>query len=72
MTLYLMSKRELDRLEIINQVKAKKLTIVRAAELLYISRRHLHRLIVAFNKNGIKGITSKRRGKPSNRRYPEH
>ena len=41
---------------------------VRAAELLGISERHYRRLLKAYKEKGIKGLVSKKRGKPSNNR----
>jgi len=42
---------------------------VQAAELVGVSRRQMTRLVRAFRDNGAAGLISKKRGKPSNRRY---
>jgi len=44
---------------------------VKAAELLGISDRHYRRLLKAYKEKGIKGLVSKKRGKPSNNRLNE-
>lgn len=61
-----MSKRELSRLEIIQQIQNKQLTQIDAAKHLKISTRQLRRLQKDFAKLGVIGLQSKHRKKPSN------
>jgi transposase len=66
-----MSQRELTRLEVIQRVKRKTLKQHQAAELLSISVRQVKRLCKSYQTSGAAGLTSKRRGQPSNNRLPE-
>ena len=61
-----MSQQELTRLEVIQQVAAKQLTQLSAAALLNISPRQMRRLQVRYREEGAAGLTSKKRGQPSN------
>src|ERR1044072_3838102 len=67
-----MSQPELTRLEVIQRVKRKTLKQHQAAELLSISVRQVKRLCKAYQTSGAAGLTSKRRGQPSNNRLPEN
>lgn len=64
-----MSEKEIDRHHIIKQVLDRKINQAKAAELLGIKERQIRNLIVAFKTQGKKGLISKKRGKPSNRKY---
>lgn len=66
-----MSQLELQKFEIIQRVCEKRIRQIDASSLLKISRRHVQRLVNQFRLFGAEGLISKRRGKPSNRRYPE-
>ena len=66
-----MSSEELNRLEILQRVLAKRLSQRKAAELLGLSERHARRLVHALKEDGAPGLVSKRRGKPSNHRLDE-
>lgn len=66
-----MSQKELHRLEAVQKVKDDRLSVSAAARLLSISRSHMHRLLQAYDRDGSGGLVSKKRGRPSNRRYPE-
>lgn len=61
-----MSTKELTRLEVLQRLKGKTLTQKEAGILLGISTRQVKRLWRAYRKQGMRGITSKRRGRPSN------
>lgn len=63
-----MSKRELTRLEVMQRLKEKRLSQKEAAQRLQISVRQVKRLWRAYQEQGAAGITSRRRGKPSNNR----
>lgn len=69
MTLVVMSTQELGRVDVIRDVAARRLTA--AAAVLGISRRQVFRLLRSFQTAGCAGLVSRRRGQPSNRRYPE-
>lgn len=69
MTVYLMSKTELERLEALQHIEQKRLTVTRAADLLGLSRSQVHRLLVRYRSDGVSGIQSQKRGRPSNRKY---
>ena len=71
MTLYNMSDKELTRLDTIKKLHEKRLTRAKAAELIGISIRQVQRLSTGYKQHGVEALTSKKRGMPSNRRYPE-
>ena len=64
-----MSKKELDRVEVLQRVVGHRLSVAAAAELMHLSLRQTSRLLNAYARNGAAGLISKKRGKPSNRRY---
>ena len=66
--LLIMSKKELTRLEVLQQLEEKRLKQRKAAEILGVSERHVRRLLRMYRQEGEKGLISKRRGKPSNNR----
>ena len=67
-----MSKRELDRLELIGRIERKELSVISAAERMGLSRSQVHRLMCAYRERGSAALISARRGKPSNRTLPDH
>jgi Homeodomain-like domain len=69
--LLLMSKRELSRLEVLQQLDERRLTQRAAALRFSLSIRQLRRLLRAYQKAGASALVSRRRGRPSNRRLPE-
>lgn len=66
-----MSQKELHRLELIQRIRGRSLSVVQAAELLGLSRSQVHRLLQAYDLAGADGLVSKKRGRPSNRRHSE-
>jgi len=66
-----MSKREIKRLPIIHKVMDKKLTQVKAAEMLDLSDRHIRRIISKIKAGGDAAIVHGNRGKPSPFKYPK-
>ena len=66
-----MSKRELDRLEVITRAVERRVTQTEAAEQLGLSLRQVERLCAAYRQHGPPGLVSQQRGKPSNRKLPE-
>ena len=67
-----MSYEELDRASVIQRVLDKRLTQREAARVLGLTSRQVRRLCRACERDGPAGLASKRRGRPSNRRLPEH
>ena len=71
MGLLAMSSTELARVSVLRDVDADRMTPADAASVLNLSERQIFRLLQLFRKQGAPGLVSRRRGKPSNRRYPE-
>ena len=67
----LMSKREHERLNILEEVKKRRLTIKEASALCEISERQFYRIKSSYDKDGLQGIIHKLRGRPSNRGFSE-
>lgn len=65
-----MSEREVSRADVFSDVSRKKISQIRAAEILGISPRHMRRLYADFVKSGLYALVSKQRGKPSNHQLP--
>jgi transposase len=63
-----MSTKELSRLEVMQRLKDKRLVQKEAAKLLGLSIRQIKRLWQKYQKEGAKGLISKRRGTASNNR----
>ncbi|OJX10132.1 MAG: hypothetical protein BGO77_03190 [Caedibacter sp. 37-49] len=70
-TLFTMSHQEISRLEILQKLLDRKMNQLQAAELLHLSTRQVQRLLRAYRLQGIPGLISTRRGKPSNRALPQ-
>lgn len=66
-----MSEKELNRLNVIQSVCDKRLRRRDAAHQLDISERQVQRLMNRYRQSGAAGITSSKRGQPSNHRLPE-
>jgi hypothetical protein len=69
MGLVVMSEAELRRVEILGEVCAGRRRVNDAAAVLGISRRQVFRLLRTWRAQGAPGLRSKRRSRPSNRRY---
>lgn len=63
-----MSTREIDRGELIRGVREKRLTQPKAAALMGLSVRQVKRLCRLFKDDGLSGLASRKRGRPSNRK----
>lgn len=63
MELTTLSKLELQRLEIIQSILDKRLSVVDAGEHLGLSRSQVHRLLQRYRLNGAAGLASGKRGK---------
>src|SRR3954454_4901731 len=70
MTVVLMSKAELSRVDTLARVDRGELPAAEAASLLGLSGRQVFRLLRRFRAEGASGLASRRRGRPSNRRLP--
>ena len=62
-----MSMRELDRLKGIEAIIEGRLKPAAAAQRLRLTTRQVHRLVLRYREDGPAGLTSRRRGQPSNR-----
>jgi transposase len=71
MDLLTMSKKELNRLEVLQRVDEKRMKQKAAAEQLETSERQVKRLLRKYRQDGANGLVSKRRGKPSNNQLAE-
>lgn len=69
--LFTMSHQEISRLEVIQKLLDRKMNQLQAAGLLHLSTRQVQRLLRAYRLQGISGLISTRRGKPSNRALPQ-
>lgn len=70
MVVLAMSRPEIDRMHVLRDVTADRISVNEAAQLMRLSRRQVFRLLKAYRAHGPKTLVSTRRGKPSNRRYP--
>jgi hypothetical protein len=70
MVVLAMSRPEIDRMHVLRDVMAERITVSEAAQLMRITRRQVFRLLKAYRADGPKALVSTRRGKPSNRCYP--
>jgi transposase len=71
MALVTMSKKELGRLGALADLVAGRVSAARAARLIGVGERQVFRLLKAYRTSGAAGLVSRRRGRPSNRRYPD-
>lgn len=67
----LMSKKEVNRLTIIRDLKLKRLSQKDAGKRLNLSDRQIRRLLKRYKKEGEMGLISRKRGKVSNNRISE-
>lgn len=63
-----MSQPEIDRLEILQRVRAGRMTLLAAALSLGRSERQTRRMLRRYEAEGAAGLISRRRGRPSNNR----
>jgi len=63
-----MSTQELSRADIMFRIRAGTLTQLEAARVLRLSVRQTKRLWRAYRRDGVQGLVSRRRGRPSNNR----
>lgn len=67
----LMSSEEHDRIKLLEEVKSRKITIKKAAELSEISERQFYRIKSSYEKEGVIGVIHKSRGRLSNRGFSQ-
>ena len=58
-----MTQKEIDRVEVLSQVKDKRLNQGQAAEFLNLSLRQMQRLYRLYQERGALAIASKKRGR---------
>src|SRR5262245_44589316 len=66
-----MSRRELERAEVLLLVHERRITQATAAERLGLSLRQVERLYRGYRTDGADALISKKRGRPSNRRLAD-
>jgi transposase len=71
MTVVVMSHGELSRYDTLQRVERGNLRIDDAAAVLGLGRRQVFRLLDRMRADGAEGLVSRKRGRPSNRRYSE-
>ena len=71
MGMVVMSKRELNRLDVLARLDSDRLTARAAAELMAITLRQTYRLLRRYRDGGASAIANQRRGRPSNNRLPD-
>lgn len=62
-----MSERDLQRIEVLSDVRTGRRTVIAAAAVLSISEHQAYRLLARYEKNGGSGLIHKARGRTSNR-----
>jgi len=67
----LMSRKELNRLEVMQKLSEKRLGQKEAGRILHLSTRQIKRLLKAYRKRGAAGLVSKHRGRKGNNRLSE-
>src|SRR3979490_3330596 len=71
MGMVVMSKRELNLLDVLARLDSDRLTARAAAELMTITPRQTYRLLRRYRDGGASAIANQRRGCPSNNRLPD-
>ena len=66
-----MSAKELNRLEVMQRLSAKRMSQKEAGTILNVSTRQIKRLLKAYRAQGAAGLVSKHRGRKGNNRLPE-
>ena len=70
MTVIMMSRTEIDRMSVLQDLAASRIKVTEAATLMSLGRRQVFRLAKAYAQRGPEALVSRRRGRPSNRAYP--
>ena len=70
MTVIAMSRTEIDRMSVLQDLAASRIKVAEAAALMSLGRRQVFRLAKGYSRQGPEALVSRRRGRPSNRCYP--
>ena len=70
MTVIAMSRTEIDRMSVLQDLTASRIKVAEAATLMRLGRRQVFRLAKAYSQQGPEALVSRRRGRPSNRCHP--
>jgi hypothetical protein len=70
MTVIAMSRTEIDRMSVLQDLAANRIKVAEAATLMSLGRRQVFRLAKAYSRQSPEALVSCRRGRPSNRSYP--
>jgi len=70
MTVVAMSRKEIDRMHVLRDLNAQRITINEAALLMRLTRRQVFRLAKHYRQDGPAALASQRRSRPSNRSHP--
>lgn len=71
MTVLTMSAAEITRFDTLMRLDRGEIRIADAMELLGLQRRQIYRLLDRLRQEGAAGLVSRKRGRPSNRRYSD-
>src|SRR5437763_3527523 len=66
-----MSRKEIDRADVVRRAVEGRLRQAKAGQLLGLSERQVRRLCAAYERHGPPGLISKKRGRASNHRLPQ-
>src|SRR6267154_2363517 len=70
MTVIAMSRTEIDRMSVLQDLATSRIKITEAARLMGLGRRQVFRLAKAYAQRGPAALVSRKRGRPSNHAYP--
>jgi hypothetical protein len=70
MTVITMSRTEIDRMNVLQDLAAGRIKVAEAATLMSLGRRQVFRLVRAYSQRGPEALVSKKRSRPSNHAYP--
>ena len=65
MTVIAMSRTEIDRMSVLQDLAANRIKVTEAATLMSIGRRQVFRLTKAYAQRGPQALVSRKRGRPS-------
>src|ERR1700694_789006 len=71
MGVVLMSKREMNRIDVLARLDGHRLTASAAADLMRLTQRQTHRLLKRYRDGGAAAIADRRRGRQSNTRLSD-
>ena len=70
MTVITMSRTEIDRMSVLQDLAANRIKVTEAATLMSLGRRQVFRLAKAYAQRGPEALVSRKRGRPSYHAYP--